>query len=101
MNTSKVHINNMYIIYTFVHFAILIIHQVFVAVPLLVTTFLAVKALCLGLGSILWLLPGSLLAGRSNSLAVLLEGFLTLALLELSGFIHHQHLMFLFDFYLC
>ena len=29
MNTSKVHINNMYIKYTFVHFAILLIRQVF------------------------------------------------------------------------
>ena len=28
INTSKVHINNMYIQYTFVHFAILLIHQI-------------------------------------------------------------------------
>ena len=36
-NTSKVHINNMYIKYTFVHFVILLIRQVFGVVPLLVT----------------------------------------------------------------
>ena len=65
---------------------------------LLVTTSLAIKALSLGLGSILWLLPGSLLTGRGKSIAVLLEVLLTLAFLELSGFIHHQHLMFLFWF---
>ena len=51
---------------------------------------LAIKALSLGLGSILWLLPGSLLAGRGNSLAVLLEVLLTLAFLELSGFIARE-----------
>ena len=45
MNTSKVHINNMYIIYTFVHFAILLIRQVSRAVPLRVTISFAVEAL--------------------------------------------------------
>ena len=44
----------------------------------------------------LWLLPGNWLIGRGNSLAVLLEVLLTLALLELSGFIHHQTLDVLF-----
>ena len=33
INTSKVHINNMYIKYTLVHFAILLIHQIFRAFP--------------------------------------------------------------------
>ena len=42
MSTTKVHIN---IIYTFVHFAILLIHQVFGAVPLPVTISFAVEAL--------------------------------------------------------
>ena len=70
------------------------------AIPLPVTTSLAIKALSLGLGSILWLLPGSLLTGRSNSLAVLLEVLITLTFLETSGFIDHQHLMFLLDFHL-
>ena len=68
MNTSKVHINNMYIIYTFVHFAILLIRQVFGVVPLLVTSPFAVEALSLGLRTRLGLLHLS-----SNLLAVLLE----------------------------
>ena len=68
MNTSKVHINNMYIKYTFVHYAILLIHQVSRAVPLLVTSPFAVEALSLRLRSRLGLLHLS-----SNSLVVLLE----------------------------
>ena len=59
MNTSKVHINNMYIIYTFVHFAILLIRQVFGAVPLPVTIYFAVEALSFRLGSSFGLLYGS------------------------------------------
>ena len=35
MNTSKIHINNMYIKYTFVHIAILLIRQVFGVATLL------------------------------------------------------------------
>ena len=68
MNTSKVHINNMYIKYTFVHFAILLIRQVSRAVPLLVTSPFAVEALSLSLRTKLGLLHLS-----SNLLAVLLE----------------------------
>ena len=45
INTSKVHINNMYIKYTFVHFAILLIRQVSRAVPLPVTISFAVETL--------------------------------------------------------
>ena len=67
MNTSKVHINNMYIKYTFVHFAILLIRQVSRAVPLLVTSPFAVEELSLRLRS------SGLLHLSSNSLAVLLE----------------------------
>ena len=48
---------------------------------------LAIKALSLRFGSVLWLLPGNWLTRRGNSLAVLLEVLLTLALLELSGFL--------------
>ena len=90
MNTSKVHINNMYIIYTFVHFAILLIRQVFGAVPLLVTISFVVEAPSFRIGSIFWLLHGS-----GNLLAILLEvPFLSLALLlETSGLANHQHLM--------
>ena len=90
MNTSKVHINNMYIKYTFVHFAILLILQVSRAVPLPVTISFVVEALIFRLGSIFGLLHGS-----GNLLAILLEvPFLSLALLlETSGLVNHQHLM--------
>ena len=59
MNTTKVDINNMYIKYTFVHFAILLIRQVSRAVPLPVTISFAVEALSFRLGSSFGLLPGS------------------------------------------
>ena len=90
INTSKLHINNMYIKYTFVHFAILLIRQVSRAVPLPVTIFFAVEALSFRLGSSFGLLHGS-----GNLLAILLEvPFLSLALLfETSGLVNHQHLM--------
>ena len=68
INTSEVHINNMYIIYTFVHFAILLIGQVFGAVPLLVTISFAVEALSFRLGASFGLFHGS-----GNLLAILLE----------------------------
>ena len=68
MNTSKVHINNLYIKYTFVHFAILLIRQILGAVLLPMTSPFAVEALNFRLRSRLGLLPGS-----SNLLAILLE----------------------------
>ena len=68
MSTSKVHINNMYITYTFVHFAILLIRQILEAVPLPVTSPFTVEALSLRLRTRLGLLHLS-----SNLLAVLLE----------------------------
>ena len=68
MNTSKVHINNIYIKYTFVYFAILLIRQILGVVPLLVTSPFAVEALSLRLRTRLGLLHLS-----SNLLAVLLE----------------------------
>ena len=81
----------MYIQYTFVHFAILLIHQILGVVPLSVTSPFAVEALSLRLRSRLGLLHLS-----SNLLAILLEvPFLSLAfLLETSGLVNHQHLMF-------
>ena len=87
----------MYIKYTFVHFAILLIRQVFGAVPLLVTIPFAVEALSFRLRSSFGLLHGS-----GNLLAILLEvSFLSLALLlETSGLVNHQHLMLFLDFYL-
>ena len=65
---SKVHINNMYSKYTFVHFAILLTCQVFGVAPLLVTIPFVVEALSFRLGSSFGLLPGS-----GNLLAILLE----------------------------
>src|SRR3990170_5407653 len=92
MSISKVHINNMYIKYTFLHFAILLIRQVFGAVPLPVTIPFAVEALGFRLGSSFGLLPGS-----GNLLAILLKvPFLSLAFfLKTSGLVNHQHLMLL------
>ena len=67
-SVTKVHINNMYITYTFVHLAILLIRQILGAVPLPVTSPFAVEALSLRLRSRLGLLHMS-----SNLLAVLFE----------------------------
>src|SRR5215216_23250 len=94
---SKVHINNMYIKYTF-HFAILLICQKLGAVPLPVSSPFAVEALSLRLRSRLGFLHLS-----NNLLVVLLEvPLLPFALfLQTSGIVNHQHLMLLLDFYLC
>ena len=80
----------MYITYTFVHFAILLIRQIFGVVPLLVTISFVVEALSFRLRSSFGLLHGS-----GNLLAILLEvHFLSIALLlETSGLVNHQHLM--------
>ena len=74
----------MYIKYTFVHFAILLIRQVFGAVLLPVTIPFVVEALSFRLGSSFELLPGS-----GNLVAILLEvTFLYLALfIETSGLV--------------
>ena len=97
MNTSKVHINNMYIIYTFVHFAILLIRQVSRAVPLPVTISFAVEHSVSGLGLAL-----GLFMGVATCLPFLLKfPFFPFALfLETSGLVNHQHLMLFLDFYL-
>src|SRR3990170_2307709 len=80
----------MYIKYTFVYFAILLIRQILGAVPLLVTSPFAVEALSLRLRSRLGLLHLS-----NNLLAVLLEvPLLPFAFFfETSGLVNHQHLM--------
>ena len=87
----------MYIKYTLVHFAILLIHQIFRAFPLPVTISFAVEALSFRLWSSFGLLHGS-----DNLLAILLEvPFLSLwPFLETSGLVNHQHLMLFLDFYL-
>ena len=94
---SKVHINNMYIKYTFVRFTILLIRQILGAVPLPVTSPFVVEALSLRLRSRLGLLHLS-----SNLLAVLLKVPLLpfTPFLETGGLVDHQHLMLLLDFYL-
>ena len=86
----------MYIKYTS-HFAILLIRQIFGAVPLPVTIPFAIEALSFMLRSSFGLLHGS-----GNLLAILLEvPFLSLALLLVtSGLVNHQHLMLFLDFYL-
>ena len=80
----------MYIQYTFVYFAILLIRQLFGTFPLPVTISFAVEALSFRLGSSFGLLHGS-----GNLLTILLEvPFLSLALLlETCGLVNHQHLM--------
>ena len=85
----------MYIKYTYVHFAILLIRQSLGVDPLPVTSPFAVEALSLRLRTRLGLLHLS-----SNLLAVLLEvPLLPSALLETGGFTNHQQLMLLLDFY--
>ena len=97
MNTSKVHINNLYIKYTFDHFAILLIHQVSRAVPLLVTISFVIEALSFRLE-----FSFGFLHGCDNLLVIPFEvPLLSLCpLLETGGLINHQHLMFFLDFYL-
>ena len=96
INTSKAHINNLYIKYTLVHFAILLIHQIFRAFSLPVTISFAVEALSFRLQSSFGL------HGSDNQLAILHEvPFLSLCpFLETSGLVNHQHLMLFLDFYL-
>ena len=78
----------MYIKYTYVHFAILLICQSLGVVPLQLTSPFAVETLSLRLRIRL-----GLLHLRSNLLAVLLEvPLLPFALLlETSDLVHHQH----------
>ena len=87
----------MHIKYTFVHSAILLVRQVFGAVPLPVTISFVVEALSFRLGSSFGLLHGS-----GNLLAILPEvHFLSLALfLKLVVLFNHQHFMLFLDFYL-
>src|SRR3954464_13229607 len=94
--TSEIHINNMYIGYTFlIDVAVLQIRQVLREIPLLVTFSLAVKALSIRLRPSL-----GLLRWRGNFLTTLLEVslFLRLSLLpEFGGLIYHQHLVLFLD----
>src|SRR3954468_24178180 len=94
-STSEIHINNMYIGYTFLlDVAVLQIRQVLWAILLPVTFSLAVKALSIRLRSSL-----GLLRRRGNFLTTLLEVslLLRLAFLEFGGLIDHQHLVLFHD----
>src|SRR3954465_11513886 len=94
-STSEIHINNMYIGYTFLlDVVILQIRQVLWAIPLLVSLSLAVKALSIRLRSSL-----GLLRRCGNFLTTLLEVslLLRLAFLEFGGLIDQQHLMLFLD----
>src|SRR4051812_29886946 len=94
-STSEIHINNMYIGYTFLlDVAVLKIRQVLWAIPLPVTLSLAVKALSIRLRSS----PG-LLCRCGNFLTALLEVslLLRLAFLEFGGLIDHKHLVLFLD----
>ena len=87
----------MYIQYTFVHFAILLIRQSLGLVLFPLMSPLAVEALSLRLR-----IRFGLLRGSDNLLAILHEvPFLSLCpILETSGLVNHQHLMLSLDFYL-
>ena len=80
----------MYIKYTYVHFAILLIRQILGVVPLPVTISFAVEALSFRLEFSFGFLHGS-----DNLLVILLEvPLLSLCpFLETSGLVNHQHLM--------
>src|SRR3954470_1946431 len=98
-STSEIHINNMYIRYTFLlDVAVLQIRQVLWAIPLLVTFSLAVKTLSIRLRSSL-----GLLRRRGNFLTTLLEVSLLLRLdfLEFGGLIDQQHLVLFLDLQFC
>src|SRR5215216_1410523 len=97
MNTSKVHINNMYIKYTFIQFAILLIRHVFGVVTLLVTIPFAEKHLVSGLGPAL-----GFFMGVTTCLPFFLKFpfFLFALFLETSDLVNHLHLMLFLDFYL-
>src|SRR3954464_9678357 len=97
--TSEIHINNMYIGYTFLlDVVVLQIRQVLWAISLLVTFSLAVKSLCIRLRSILGLLRWCV-----HFLTTLLEVsfLLRLAFLEFGGLIDHQHLVLFLHLHFC
>src|SRR3954468_4994066 len=95
-STSEIHINNMYIEYTFLlDGAVLQIRQVLRATPLPVTFSLVVKALSIRLRPSL-----GLLRQRGNFLTALLEVYLFLRLvllIQFGGLIDHQHLVLFLD----
>ena len=93
-STSKVHINIMYIQYTSIDLASLLIYQVSRVVPLQWPFPSLQKHLVSGLGSTL-----GFFTRATTDLPFHEVSLLALALLETSGFTNHQQLMLLLDFY--
>src|SRR4051812_11609092 len=97
MKTSQVHINNMYIIYTFVCLVGLLVCQILGAVALPVASTLAIIALGIRIRA-----NSGFLFRHYNRLAALTSlPFSLLVFLETSGLIDHQHLMFFLDLHFC
>ena len=94
-STSKVHINTMYIQYTSIDLASLLIYQVSRVILLQWLFPLLQKHLVSGLGSTL-----GFFTRAAAELSFHEVSLLALALLETSGFTNHQQLMLL-DFYFC
>ena len=86
----------MYIQYTSIDLASLLIYQVSRVVPLLCPFLSLQKHLVSGLGSTL-----GFFTRAATDLPFHEVSFLSLALLETSGFTNHQQLMLLLDFYFC
>ena len=84
----------MYIQYTSIDLAILLIRQSLGVIPFPVTSPLSQKHLVSGLGS-----TSGFFTGAAADLPFHEVSLLSLALLETSGFTNHQQLMLLLDFY--
>ena len=96
-STSQVHINNMYITYTFVCLAGLLVRQIHGAVALPMASPLAIVALGVRLRA-----SSGFLFRRGNRFAALLSLLLAfLVLLETGGLIDHQHFMFFPNLHFC
>ena len=92
MSTSKVHINTMYIQYTSIDLASLLIYQVSRVILLQWLFPLLQKHLVSGLGSTLGFFTRAAADLPFHEVSLL-------ALLEIGGFTNHQQLMLLLDFY--
>src|SRR3954462_6531651 len=96
-STSQVHINNMYIIYTFVCLSGLLVCRILGAVALPVASPLTIVALGIRLRA-----NSGFLFRHGNWLAALTSLLFTLLVfLETSVLIDHKHLMFLLDLHFC
>ena len=98
MNTSKIHINNLYIKYTFVHFAILLIRQVSMGSFASSDHFLCRRSTQFQAWVQLWVSSREWQLACHSSLKFPFFSFAPF--LETSGLVNHQHLMLFLDFYL-